>query len=236
MGFHTRAPGARVRGLEALVADNSFHPFPLSEFAGGGICWSVKPIRLLLLASGRGSHAVNLIEATRDGRIAGEVVRVVSDRPDARALLEARERGVPTEALPPSREGARLSPEAERRLHEIVRDDRPDLIALCGFMRLLRASFLSQAGVPVLNVHPSLLPRFPGLNAQRRAVEAGALVTGVTVHFVDAGMDTGPIVIQESLEIRPGETAEELSKRLLPVEHRLYVKAIHDLQLQRERS
>jgi phosphoribosylglycinamide formyltransferase 1 len=196
----------------------------------------VKPIRLLLLASGRGSHAVNLIEATRDGRIAGEVVRVVSDQPDARALAEARERGVPTEVLVPVVAGARLAPGAERRLLEIVREDRPDVVALCGFMRLLRASFLSQVVIPVLNVHPSLLPRFPGLNAQRRAIEAGASVTGATVHLVDAGMDTGAILLQESLEILAGESAEELAERLLPIEHRLYVDAIRELQLQRERS
>ena len=194
----------------------------------------VKPFRLLLLASSRGSHAVNLIEATRDGRIAGEVVRVVSDQPDARVLDEARARGVRTEVLAPTQEGGRLAPNGEARLLEIVREDRPDLVALCGFMRLLRASFLNQVGVPVLNVHPSLLPKFRGLDAQRQAIEARASVTGATVHFVDAGMDTGPILLQASLAIRPGESPEALSERLLPLEHRLYVEAIRHLQVQRE--
>jgi len=190
----------------------------------------VKALRLLLLASGRGSHAVNLIEATRDGRIAGKVVRLVSDRPDAPALEQSRALGVAVAVLTPNRAGARLAPEAEERLLAIVAEDRPDLILLCGFMRLLRASFLSRAGVPVLNVHPSLLPAFRGLNAQRQAIEAGARETGVTVHYVDAGMDTGPIVAQASLAIRPGETAEELAERLLPVEHRLYVEAIQRIE------
>lgn len=190
----------------------------------------MKPLRLLLLASGRGSHAVNLIEATRDGRIAGSVVRVVSDRPDAPALAQARALGIPATALEPFRPGPRLDPEAEGRLLEIVAEDRPDLIALCGFMRLLRPSFLTRAGVPVLNVHPSLLPAFRGLNAQRRAIEAGVAETGATVHYVDAGMDTGPIVAQARLAIRRGETAEELAERLLPVEHRLYVEAIQRIQ------
>lgn len=190
----------------------------------------MKPLRLLLLASGRGSHAVNLIEATRDGRIDGSVVRLVSDRPDAHALESARALGVATDVLRPLRPGARLAPEAEARLLEIVDEDAPDLIALCGFMRLLRRSFLDRVTVPILNVHPSLLPAFPGLEPQRRAIEAGVPATGVTVHRVDAGMDTGPIVAQATVPILPGETAEALAERLLPIEHRLYVEAIQRIQ------
>lgn len=190
----------------------------------------MKPLRLLLLASGQGSHVANLVDATRDGRIEGRVTRVVSDRADAPALERARERGVPAEALPPSPQGPRLDPEAEARLVEIAREDRPDLIALCGFMRLLRSGTLDAFGAPVLNVHPSLLPRFRGLNAQRRAIEAGVAVTGATVHYVDPGMDTGPVLLQAELPIRPGETAEELAARLLPLEHRLYVEAIRTIQ------
>jgi len=190
----------------------------------------MKPLRLLLLASGRGSHAVNLIQATRDGRILGSVIRLVSDRADAAALEAAASLGVPVSVLEPASPGARLDPEAEERLIEIVAEDRPDLIALCGFMRLLRASSLTRAGVPVLNVHPSLLPEFPGLHAQRRALESGAKRTGATVHYVDAGMDTGPIVAQAPLAILPGETPEELAERLLPLEHRLYVEAIQAIQ------
>jgi len=190
----------------------------------------MKPLRLLLLASGRGSHAVNLIEATRDGRIDGSVVRLVSDRPDAPALESARALGVATEVLRPLHAGARLAPEAEARLFEIVDEDAPDLIALCGFMRLLRKSFLDRVLAPILNVHPSLLPAFPGLEPQRRAIEAGVPATGVTVHRVDAGMDTGPIVVQAAVPIRPGETAEALAERLLPIEHRLYVEAIQRIQ------
>jgi phosphoribosylglycinamide formyltransferase-1 len=190
----------------------------------------MKPLRLLLLASGRGSHAVNLIEATRDGRIEGTVVRLVSDRPGAPALDSARELGVATEVLEPVRSGARLAPQAEDRLLEIVDEDAPDLIALCGFMRLLRKSFLDRVSAPILNVHPSLLPAFPGLEPQRRAIESGARTTGVTVHRVDAGMDTGPIVVQASTQILAGETAEALAERLLPIEHRLYVEAIQRIQ------
>jgi phosphoribosylglycinamide formyltransferase-1 len=194
----------------------------------------MKPLRLLLLASGRGSHAMNLIQATRDGRIEGTVVRLVSDRPEASALDSARQLGVPTEVLEPVRPGARLAREAEERLLEIVIEDAPDLIALCGFMRLLRKSFLDRVSAPILNVHPSLLPAFPGLEPQRQAVESGAGTTGVTVHRVDAGMDTGPIVVQASTPILPGETAEGLADRLLPIEHRLYVEAIQ--RIQREKT
>jgi len=188
------------------------------------------PLRLLLFASGQGSHVVNLIEATQDGRIEGAITRVVSDRADAPALDRARERGVPAEALPPSPVGPRLSHEAEARLLVVAREDRPDLIALCGFMRLLRPTTLQGLGVPVLNVHPSLLPRFRGLNAQRQAIEAGVSVTGATVHYVDQGMDTGPVLLQAELPIRPGESAEELATRLLPLEHRLYIEAIRTIQ------
>jgi phosphoribosylglycinamide formyltransferase-1 len=193
----------------------------------------MKPLRLLLLASGRGSHAVNLIEATRDGRIDGTVSRLVCDRPDAPVIEAVTKLGVPVSVLEPVRLGARLAPEAEERLVEMIRGDRPDLVALCGFMRLLRAETLEHAGAPFLNVHPSLLPEFRGLEAQRQAVEAGATRTGATVHYVDAGMDTGPIVMQAPLEIRPGETAEELADRLLPLEHSLYVEAIRRIQRER---
>jgi phosphoribosylglycinamide formyltransferase-1 len=189
-----------------------------------------EPLRMLLLASGRGSHVVNLIDATRDGRLQGRVTRVVSDRPDAAAIESARERGAPVTILKPSGEGPRLAPEAEEELLAIVQSERPDLVALCGFMRLLRASTLERMGMPVLNVHPSLLPQFRGLNAQRQAIEAGATMTGATVHRVDAGMDTGAIVLQERLVIRPGESAEDLAARLLPLEHRLYVEAIRKFQ------
>lgn len=194
----------------------------------------MKPLRLLLLASGRGSHAVNLIHATRDGRIEGTVVCLVSDRPEASALESARELGVTTEVLEPVRPGVRLAREAEERLLEIVTEDAPNLIALCGFMRLLRKSFLDRVSAPILNVHPSLLPAFPGLEPQRRAVESGAKTTGVTVHRVDAGMDTGPILLQASTPILSGETAEALAERLLPIEHRLYVEAIQ--RIQREKT
>jgi phosphoribosylglycinamide formyltransferase-1 len=190
----------------------------------------VKEFQLLILASGRGSHAVNLIQATRDGRIAGRVARVVSDRPAAAALVEARTLGVPTATLAPVTGGARLHPDAERELLRAAREDGVDLVALCGFMRLLSADVIERLGVPILNVHPSLLPAFPGLHAQRRALEAGVPVTGATVHFVDAGMDTGPILLQVPLAVRPEDTEETLSERLLPLEHRLYVEAVQLIQ------
>ena len=194
----------------------------------------MKPLRLLLLASDRGSHAVNLIQATRDGRISGTVVRVITDRERAPVLDRAAERGVPTTVLRVPGTGARLDPASESELIGIIAEDHPDLIALCGFMRILSPEFLRRVGAPVLNVHPSLLPRFRGLNAQRRAIEAGVSSTGASVHYVDAGVDTGPIVLQAELAIRPGETPEELSDRLLPLEHRLYVEAIQKIQKEKE--
>jgi phosphoribosylglycinamide formyltransferase-1 len=188
--------------------------------------FSMKRLRLLLLASGRGSHAANLVEATRDGRIDGDVTRIVSDRPDAAVLAKARALGVPATLLEPVAPGARLDPAAEERLLAIAREDRAELVALCGFMRLLRGDTLERLGVPVVNVHPALLPSFRGLHAQRQAIEAGVRVTGVTVHFVDAGMDTGPILLQAPLTVLPDDTEESLSERLLPLEHKVYVEAV----------
>ncbi len=194
----------------------------------------MKEFRLLVLASGRGSHAVNLIEATRDGRIQGVVTRVVSDRPDAAVLAEARALGVRTTTLAPVTAGARLAREAEQHLLEKAREDEVRLLCLCGFMRLLSAELIERVGVPILNVHPSLLPAFPGLHAQRRALEAGVPVTGATVHIVDQGVDTGPILLQAPLEIRRGDTERTLSDRLLPLEHRLYIEAVQMMQTRAE--
>jgi phosphoribosylglycinamide formyltransferase-1 len=175
-----------------------------------------------------------LIEATRDGRISGEVARVVSDRPDAVVLTEARALGVPVLALAPVTQGARLAPEAEEAILRAAREDGVDLLALCGFMRLLSADFLGRVLVPVVNVHPSLLPAFRGLHPQRQALESGARVTGASVHLVDSGMDTGPILLQAPLAILPGDTEQSLSERLLPLEHRLYVEAIRLIQQGKE--
>jgi len=188
--------------------------------------FSMKRFRLLLLASGRGSHVVNLVHATRDGRIDGEVTRVICDRPDAPVLSEARALGVPVTLLESAGPGARLPAAAEAEILAAARADAIGLVALCGFMRLLSGDLIEGFGVPVLNVHPALLPSFRGLHAQRQAIEAGVRVTGVTVHFVDAGMDTGPILLQAALSIRPDDTEETLSKRLLPLEHRVYAEAI----------
>jgi len=145
-------------------------------------------------------------------------------------LDEARALGVATQVLRSTTKGASLGPEAERTLLKIASDERIDLIALCGFMRLLGPEFLDRVSAPILNVHPALLPAFRGLNAQRQAIEAGVRVTGATVHFVDSGMDTGPILLQAPLEVLPGDTEKTLSERLLPLEHRLYVEAIRLIQ------
>lgn len=186
----------------------------------------MKRMRLFLLASGRGSHVVNLIEATRDGRIAGDVTRVVVDRADAPVIDKARALDVAVTLLEPVQGGARLSPGAEEQLLQAARTDAPDLIALCGFMRIISGPVIERIGAPILNVHPSLLPSFRGLHAQRQALESGARVTGATIHFVDAGMDTGPILLQAALPILPDDTEDSLSARLLPLEHRLYVDSI----------
>ena len=216
--------------MEALRGGKSFRTIFLRGLRRDGIPYGVKPLRLLVLASGRGSHAVNLIQASRDGRLLAEVVRVLSDQIGAPVLEKSRALGVPSAVLEPVGPGVRLIPGAELELIDRLATDRIGLVALCGFMKLLSADFLGRVSIPILNVHPSLLPAFPGLHAQRQAIEAGVRVTGATVHFVDAGIDSGPILLQAPLDVLPEDTPESLSERLLPVEQRLYVEAIRLIQ------
>lgn len=182
------------------------------------------PARLAILLSGRGSNFEAIADACDRGEIPAKIVLVVSDVPAAAGLLRAGERGISSKVI-----GAGTAPSRAWREAELVaalEDARPDLICLAGYMRILSADFLSRYRLRVLNVHPSLLPSFPGLHAQEQAVRYGVRVTGATVHFVDAGTDTGPIVGQSAIPVVPRDDAGSLAARLLPVEHALYVASI----------
>ena len=181
--------------------------------------------RLAILLSGRGSNFEAIADAV-DARAIPDarIVAVFSDVPDARGLASARERGLSAFSVDRRAYASRHAHEAE--ILRILDELRPELICLAGYMRLLSPDFIARYRGRILNIHPALLPKFPGLEAQRRALEAGERISGCTVHFVDEGMDSGPVVLQKAVEIEPGDTPESLSARILEQEHRAYPEAI----------
>jgi len=183
------------------------------------------PRRIAVLLSGRGSNFEAIADAVESGRIPrARIVAVISDVPEAAGLSRARQRGLPAHVVGRQSHADRAVREAE--ILAILEEARPDLICLAGFMRLLSPEFVARHRGRILNIHPALLPKFPGLHAQRRALEAGEKVSGCTVHFVDAGTDTGPIILQKSVSVLPGDTEETLSARILEKEHEAYPEAV----------
>jgi phosphoribosylaminoimidazolecarboxamide formyltransferase / IMP cyclohydrolase len=179
--------------------------------------------RLAIMASGRGSNAAALMDAAESGFLAAEVVLVVSDRSDARVVAATDERGVPTAVIP--RTGTQGDHEAA--ILAALREAGADVLLLAGYMRLLSPAFLERFDGPILNIHPSLLPDFPGLDAAARQWEAGVTIAGATVHLVDGGIDSGPILLQGRLSVRGDEGPDGLAHRILTeVEHRLYPRAV----------
>lgn len=181
-------------------------------------------LSLGVLASGRGSNLASIISAIDAGKIPGEIKLVLSDKPQAQALVRAWEAGIPARAIVPS--SFATKGEFEDALAEALREAGVELVVLAGFMRILSPRFVGQFSGRIMNIHPSLLPSFPGLDAQRQAVEYGVRVSGCTVHFVDQGMDTGPIILQKEVPVLPDDTPETLEQRILVQEHRLYPEAI----------
>jgi phosphoribosylglycinamide formyltransferase 1 len=179
--------------------------------------------RIGVLVSGRGSNLQALIEAAREGRLGGEVAAVVSNVAAAPALDKARSAGVP--AFVCDHRG-KPREEHDRAVLQVLRDHGADLVCLAGYMRLLSAPFLRALPHRVVNIHPSLLPAFPGLDAQRQAWEHGVKVAGATVHLVEEALDAGPIVMQEAVRVQPDDTPDRLAARILEAEHRLYPRAV----------
>ncbi len=182
------------------------------------------PLRLGVLASGRGSNLQAIIDAIEAGALPAWLAVVISDREQARALERARRHGAPALFVNPKDHGDRAA--YDRTLLRVLEEHRVELVCLAGFMRILGPELIRQLAGRVMNVHPSLLPAFPGLDAQRQALEHGVRVTGATVHFVDEGVDTGPIIGQDAVPVLADDTEETLSDRILAVEHRLYPRAI----------
>jgi phosphoribosylglycinamide formyltransferase-1 len=177
------------------------------------------------LVSGRGSNMAAIVEAMRAGRVAADPAVVVSNVPDAPALERARGWGIPTEIL--DHREIRPREAHERRVAGILRAHGADLVCLAGYMRRLSPWLVREFSGRILNVHPALLPAFPGLDAQRQALEHGAKVAGCTVHFVDEELDHGPIVLQAAVPVLEDDTVETLSARILAEEHRIYPEAVH---------
>jgi phosphoribosylglycinamide formyltransferase-1 len=176
-----------------------------------------------VLISGRGTNLQALLDAAREERLGGAVVVVVSNVAGAPGLERARAAGV--EALVLDHRG-RDRDAYDAELEGTLRARGVELVCLAGFMRRLSSRFVEAFRERLLNVHPSLLPAFPGLEAQRQALEYGAKLSGATVHFVDAGLDSGPILLQEAVPIRDDDTTESLSARILHAEHRIYPRAV----------
>ncbi|HKR11730.1 MAG TPA: phosphoribosylglycinamide formyltransferase [Pyrinomonadaceae bacterium] len=180
--------------------------------------------RIAILISGRGSNMVALAGAIDNGTIPNaEIALVISDHADAPGLAIAEQRGIKTAAI--ERRG-RKRDEHEQEIVSVLRDERVDLICLAGFMRVLSPCFVDAFKGRILNIHPSLLPSFHGLDAQRQALEHGVKVSGCTVHFVDNTLDGGPIIAQRAVPVLDGDTVEELSARILEQEHILYPEAV----------
>lgn len=180
--------------------------------------------RLGVLISGRGSNLQALIDAIRDGRLDAMIAVVISNRDDAPGLERARAAGI--EALSLNHRGWPSRDDFDRALVRELRARDVGLVCLAGYMRLIGAPLLDAFPNAILNVHPSLLPSFPGMNAQRQALEHGVTVSGVTVHFVTSELDNGPIVIQRAVPVLGDDTAETLAARILEEEHRAYPEAV----------
>ena len=180
--------------------------------------------RIGVLLSGRGSNLEALAESVAAGRIPNaEIALVVSNREGAAGIERAKARGIETRVIPSK--GLQRE-EHDRQVVAALQEKGVELVCLAGYMRLLSPLFVRAFPGKILNVHPSLLPAFPGLEAQRQALEHGAKVSGCTVHFVDENLDAGPIIIQATVAIRDDDTAESLSERILREEHRIYSEAV----------
>jgi phosphoribosylglycinamide formyltransferase 1 len=185
-----------------------------------------KSFRLAVLGSGKGSNFAAIADGCAKGAIPAQVAVVVSDVAEAGILAQARQRRINAEFIAPGKFRTKLDEEAETRLVELLKGSRIDLVVLAGFMRILKGEFLRAFAGRVINIHPALLPAFPGLEAWKQALDYGVRVTGCTVHFVDQGIDTGPIIAQETVPVLAADTYEKLHARIQEAEHRLYPRAV----------
>lgn len=181
-------------------------------------------VKIGILASGRGSNAQAILDAIAAGTVSGQAAVIISDNPAAQVLERAEKHQIPACCM--ERSAFSDKQQFEEALAAELERYGVQLVVLAGFMRLLSPHFISRFPRKIMNIHPSLLPAFPGLDAQGQAIRYGAKVSGCTVHFVDEGMDTGPVILQQAVAVDSDDTPEELSKRILQVEHELYPRAV----------
>lgn len=181
-------------------------------------------LRLGVLVSGRGSNLQSILDAQKDGRIDASVVVVLSNKKDAYALERAKAHDVPVFGFDPQEFDSKE--QYEGKLLEIIHEYQVDVILLAGYMRVLSPYFIREARLPIINIHPSLLPAFPGLHAQQQALDYGVRYSGCTIHFVDEGVDSGPVIAQAVVPVYADDTKKSLSERILQEEHRLYPEVI----------
>lgn len=187
---------------------------------------SGKPFRLGVIGSGKGSNFVAIADAIAAGKVPAEVSIVLSDVENSGILDHARQRNLPARFIAPGKYRTKLEEDAERAYVAALREARVDLIVLAGFMRVLKGDFLRAFEGRIVNIHPSLLPSFPGLEAWKQALDYGVKATGCTVHFVDAGVDSGAIIGQETVPVLDDDTPATLHARIHAAEHELYPKCV----------
>lgn len=183
-------------------------------------------MRLGVLGSGKGSNFVAITQAIQNGSLPAEVTLVLSDMPEAGILQHARDLGISAQFIPPGAFRTKLDPTAESAFIQALQDAQVDLVVLAGFMRILKGDFLRAFEGRVVNIHPSLLPSFPGLEAWKQALSYGVKVTGCTVHWVDQGVDTGPILAQRAVPVLEGDTVASLHQRIQEAERSLYPETL----------
>lgn len=190
-------------------------------------------MKLAILLSGRGSNFEAIYRATATGALDARIVCVISNRPEARGIARARELGLTAHVFDHKRYPTRAAHEED--VLRALAEAEPDFIALAGYMRLLSPAFVAAFPHRILNIHPSLLPSFPGVDAQAQAVAYGVKVSGCTVHFVDENLDAGPILVQRAVPVRDDDTADTLAARILEQEHAAYVEALVKLSTSKYR-
>jgi phosphoribosylglycinamide formyltransferase-1 len=183
-------------------------------------------LKIAVLASGRGSNFMALAKASLEEGYPAEIVLLLTDNPDAGALAFAREQDIESAVIDCGRRRGSMSPESSEEMHRLCAQHGVGLVCLAGFMRIVKGRLLDEYAGRMLNIHPALLPSFKGLHGQRQALEYGVRYAGCSVHFVDAGIDTGPIIIQKVVPVMQDDSEDSLSERILAEEHKAYPEAV----------
>ncbi len=193
-------------------------------------------LKLGVLGSGKGSNFRAIADAIAHGDLNAEVCIVISDFEDAGILTLARDRGIRAEFVHPGKFRTKMEPEREHHLAQLLRDAGVELVVLAGYMRMVKPPLLDAFPRRIINIHPSLLPAFPGLEAWKQAVDARATKSGCTVHYVDSGMDTGEIIAHSEVPVHANDTAETLHARIQVAEHQLYPAVIAQLTAEKDQT